>query len=183
MACDGHIGGELFAGWIKDVFVPQTASIKKPLLLFVDGQASHNTKEASTLCEENDVVIYGLLPHLSHIIQLLDLVFFSSIRINWRVAVLDYQESTKSIVSKTTLVSVFKKAWDATVSRHEGEQGVGALYFKKAGLFPLNVNALEWNKARCKTIYSIQQSQFTPAMGVHHPRAATTPLQSATTTT
>jgi len=55
-------------------------SIKWPVVLFVDGHFTHTTSEASKFCIENNIILYFLLEHASHLMQTCDLKLFSALK-------------------------------------------------------------------------------------------------------
>ena len=89
----GWMDKALFATWLKDVFLPGVIErgIKLPVVLFVDGHSTHGTLEASTFCRENNIILYCLLEHASHIIQPCDLRLFSSMKDSWKKSVREFK--------------------------------------------------------------------------------------------
>jgi hypothetical protein len=47
-------------------------------LLLYDGHGSHNTEEFKELVAANNIILYMFLPHLTHILQLLDVGCFQT---------------------------------------------------------------------------------------------------------
>jgi len=83
---NGWIDSEVFATWLKDVFVPSInkRQVKKPVLLLLDGHKTHVTMQASDICRSNGIELYCLLEHAYHVIQPLDLRLFGSLKRNWK---------------------------------------------------------------------------------------------------
>jgi len=111
---NGWVDSELFATWLTEVFVPglNETKVKRPTVLLVDGHSTHLTLKASDICRENGIILYCLLAHASHIMQHLELRFFSSLKGTWRQAVRDYQfENVGEYVTKRVFASVFRKTW------------------------------------------------------------------------
>jgi DDE superfamily endonuclease len=71
----------------KQVYLPQTAHIKKTILLLVDGHTSHQSIRAANLCKDNNIILYALSAHSSHIMQPLDVGIFKTMKTEWRKAV------------------------------------------------------------------------------------------------
>ena len=61
-------------------FAEATENMKKPIVLFVDGHISHQSIEVSKLCEDNEIILYSLPPHASHIVQPLDVGIFKTMK-------------------------------------------------------------------------------------------------------
>jgi len=91
----GWMDSELFHTWLKDVFEPalEEHSIKRPVVLFVDGHSTQSTLSASKFCCENNIVLYGLLEHGSHLMQPCDVELFSTLKTTWRQAVRNYHST------------------------------------------------------------------------------------------
>ena len=133
----GWMDTELFTTWLRDVFLPgiKERGVKTPIILFVDGHVTHLSMEVSTLCKENDVILYCLLEHASHLMQPCDLTLFSSLKETWKQAVREFQvENIGEVVTKAKFASVFKKAYEKSANIENAVKG-----FRDAGLFPLDV--------------------------------------------
>ena len=70
----GWMKTELFYGWIANHFGRLVK--QRPVVLLVDGHSTHIDVETSTFCKENEILLYCLPPHSSHITQPLDVGFF-----------------------------------------------------------------------------------------------------------
>ena len=89
-------------GWMeKDVFLCflndlntylDEQHISKPIVLFMDGHASHLTLQAAEFCAEHQILLYCLPAHLSHILQPLDVGVFSSMKEAWGKEVRKWQK-------------------------------------------------------------------------------------------
>ncbi|XP_071109876.1 uncharacterized protein [Haliotis cracherodii] len=97
---NGWMDAELFVSWLKTCFIPHVdkQAIKKPIILFLDGHSTHLTLEACTVCVENNIVLYCLPSHASHVIQPLDLSLFSPLKHAWRQSVRDFQISSANVL-------------------------------------------------------------------------------------
>ena len=108
--------------------------MKRPVILFVDGHSTHISQEASDFCVQNNVVLYCLLEHASHLIQPCDLRFFSSLKKTCDSALRDWQvEHAGQYVTKFEFASIFKHAWDKSAKTENAVSG-----FRDAGLFPFS---------------------------------------------
>jgi hypothetical protein len=148
----GWMDSELFYTWVRDHFITAISerSIKRPVILFVDGHTSHINLELAELCKSENIILYCLLEHASHILQPCDVALFSPLKKHWRDAVRDYQcKNPGEFVSKTTFASVFKTAWTngATVD-------VAVKGFRYTGLFPFSVESVDKNKVEPSTVFT-----------------------------
>ena len=57
--------------------------IPKPVILFIDGHSTHMSMDAAEYCSANDIVLYCLLPHATHIIQAADIGITSPLKSCW----------------------------------------------------------------------------------------------------
>ena len=122
---------------VKDVFLPGVTErgIKLPVVLFVDGHSTHGTLEAYTFRRENNVILYCLLEHASHIIQPCDLRLFSAMKDSWKKYVRDFQiEDIGEYVSKPKFAQVFKPAWENATT-----VDISVKAFRHSGLFPQTI--------------------------------------------
>jgi hypothetical protein len=72
---------ELGLAWLKH-FDAHTKSrtVRLVRLLILDGYESHNLKEFKKYCEDNKIVTLCMPPHSSHLLQLLDVGCFASLK-------------------------------------------------------------------------------------------------------
>ena len=81
---NGWITAHVFHTWLRDCFVPAVASKTKPVVLFVDGHASHTSAlEIIDLCWKNGIILYCLKSHASNLIQPLDQAQFGAMKAAW----------------------------------------------------------------------------------------------------
>ena len=70
---------ELFFAWMKKVFLVHAVS-QRPVMLLVDGHASHVTMDLIELARDNNVILFCLPPHTTHLLQPLDVSVFKSLK-------------------------------------------------------------------------------------------------------
>ena len=102
---NGWMDSELFLEWLG-LFSKHLddLQVKRPVLLFCDGHKTHLTEDASLFCRANDIILYCLLENSSHLMQPCDLRFFSSLKANWKTAVMDFQDQNiGEVVTKMSL--------------------------------------------------------------------------------
>lgn len=87
---------ETFFKYIKDIFYPYLLSSKAelPVILFVDGHASHVSFETSEFCSKNNIVLIALYPNATHLIQPMDVGVFHPLKASWRKYVKKYATET-----------------------------------------------------------------------------------------
>jgi hypothetical protein len=118
--------------------------------LFVDGHTSHINLELAELCKSENIILYCLLEHASHILQPCDVALFSPLKKHWRDAVRDYQcKNPGEFVSKTTFASVCKTAWTNGATVDWTVKG-----FRCTVLFPFSVGSVDKNKVEPSTVFT-----------------------------
>ncbi|KAJ3455717.1 hypothetical protein MRS44_017199 [Fusarium solani] len=72
--------------WLKKTFTPQTKPATKgdKRLLIIDGHGSHVSDDFMIECFWNDIHIIYLIPHSSHVLQLLDVTVFDPVKQKYR---------------------------------------------------------------------------------------------------
>ncbi|KID93241.1 transposase, partial [Metarhizium majus ARSEF 297] len=75
----GYINDELGLAWIQH-FNEFAKPVGKHRLLILDGHGSHHTLEFIQYCQKHNIVPFALPPHLTHILQPLDVVVFQPLK-------------------------------------------------------------------------------------------------------
>ena len=76
-------------------------------ITFQDGGSGYQT--ALTMCDDNGVILYGLHPHASHIIQPLDLCVFGSMKATWPSIVKTHLDKTGEMASAANFAQLLKE--------------------------------------------------------------------------
>ena len=74
--------GELFLRWFETIFLPyaRPTADQSVLLLLLDSHASHCTREIIQKARETNVILLALVPHTTHLRQLLDVAVYKSLK-------------------------------------------------------------------------------------------------------
>ena len=137
----GWIDSELFMVWMKKVFRRYCGS-QRPVLLFVDGHASHITIDVIDLARENQIILFCLPPHTTHALQPLDVSVFKSLKSHFGKAVHALSFAKKDfVVSKREFARVVKTPFEKAFSMSNIKAG-----FKKCGIHPFDPNAVDQSK-------------------------------------
>ena len=61
---------ELFQNWLENGFIPEVkqAGILRPILLLIDGAKCHILLFISKICDQENIILYTLLPNMMHLI-------------------------------------------------------------------------------------------------------------------
>lgn len=85
----GWMTCEAFYEYIANCFYPWLVStnIKLPIVLFVDGHASHISFHLSEFCADKGIILIALFPNATHLHQPMDVSVFHSMKTHWAKAV------------------------------------------------------------------------------------------------
>ena len=122
---------------VLDHFLKHAVSIR-PLLLLLDGHSSHYNPEAIRLARDNDVIIFTLVPHTTHMMQPLDKAVFGPLKVHWRQACHNYLQSNPSkVITKYNVSALLNTAWMKTMTPQTIVNG-----FRSCGVYPFNPRAV-----------------------------------------
>ena len=145
---NGWIKTELFNGWIKKHF-SVCVGRERPVLLIVDGHTTHIDLDILQFCKEDQILLYCLPPHSSHITQPLDVGFFGPLKTNWKSAVDSFRMAhIGQQITKEVFARVFKEAWLDTI---KPRSIVNA--FRGSGIYPVDVSKAGIKVAPSKIFY------------------------------
>ena len=77
----GWMESNNFYKWFSEVFVPYVLDGHK--LLFLDGHGSHISLELIDKAREQNIILFKIIAHSSHVLQPLDVAVFSSAKSTW----------------------------------------------------------------------------------------------------
>lgn len=102
-------------------------------LLIVDGHGSHHTKQFIGYCLENDIIPFGLPPHMTHLLQPLDVVVFQPLK--------HYYSKALDVMVRDGLVNITKREFLSMIEdvrRQAFKLSTIISAFKKSGIVPYN---------------------------------------------
>lgn len=111
----------IFHDWLQQQFIPSVEKLQKPIVLLMDGHHSHFSSRIIKLSIENDIHIECLPPHTTHILQPLDVLTLSKIKLSWKkILAKHYHETNAQAVSKSKFVllvsfSVFLQNYELNI--------------------------------------------------------------------
>jgi hypothetical protein len=106
-------------------------------LLIFDGHDSHRTAKFTNLCEENNIYTLSLPPHSSHLLQPLDVVYFSPLK---RAYSHEIDNLVGNHINHITKLE-FLPAFQAAFYRAFTESNICAS-FQATGIVPFNPDAV-----------------------------------------
>eukprot|EP00112_Aurelia_sp_Birch-Aquarium-sp1_P002049 Seg1223.3 transcript_id=Seg1223.3/GoldUCD/mRNA.D3Y31 product="hypothetical protein" protein_id=Seg1223.3/GoldUCD/D3Y31 len=127
-----------FYAWVANHFVHQIPP-RRPVVLLIDGHLSHVDYNTSLFCKHNQILLFRLPPHTSHVMQPADRGFFNVFKGEWKKACTKFSfENPGLVVAKRTFSRVFMEAYDKTA-----RPDVIKSSFKCAGIWPVNRHAID----------------------------------------
>lgn len=136
----GWMEKENFLSWFEKCFLPavQSLLLTGHVVLFVDGHHSHLSISLVKLARENNVELICLPPHMTHILQPLDVGVYGPFKQEWKKILKEYKTSTRAAnISKQVFPSLIKKLWDRVIKPQHCISG-----FRHSGIYPFNMSAI-----------------------------------------
>lgn len=131
---NGWTSNDIALEWLLKVYLP-IPPVGKKRLLIVDGHGSHATDDFMWNCYINDVYLLYLPPHCSHVLQPLDLSFFSPLKTVYRKELQDLVLLRGPVpFNKRDFLKAYGKA-----RRVAGTSRVIRAGWVTTGLWPINV--------------------------------------------
>ena len=129
----GWMDAELFQEWFKHHFLVHAPSAR-PLLLLLDGHTSHYNPGLLRMAAEEEIILFCLPPHTTHLLQPLDNGSFSSLKSHWRRECQRfYAQNPGKVISRRNFMGVFQKAWVQGMSI---SNVIGC--FRATGVYPVD---------------------------------------------
>lgn len=136
----GWMQTDIFYRWLEKFIQFTHASKNSPVLLLLDGHATH-TKNINLidLARENGVVMLCFPPHCTHRLQPLDVGVMKPISTYYDTEVTNWLRSnTPKVVTLKDIEEIFGKAFMKAATMSTAINS-----FKKTGIFPFNDNVFE----------------------------------------
>lgn len=153
----GWMDSELFNGWLSNHF-SKSIPPARPVVLLLDGHSSHINLETAKCAKEDQILLYCLPPHTTHVLQPCDVGFFKPMKANWSKSVGKYMCANTEIINKYTFAGVFSEAWAETIKPTTIINS-----FKGSGICPFNREAISDYKLLPSSImYAADDAQVRP---------------------
>ena len=134
---NGWMDDSLGEKWFNDVFLEFCGS-ERPQLLILDGHSSHESLAILMRAMEEGIHILALPPHTTHYLQPLDRAVFGPLNRTYNELCSEFlQESPLHQINKWTFPTLFRKAWDKSVTSINIKSG-----FKACGIIPVDRGAI-----------------------------------------
>ena len=134
----GWMDGELFQQWFEQHFL-RYAPATRPLLLLLDGHASHYSPSFIREAAGSGVIVFCLPPHTTHMCQPLDSACFSVLKKEWDRSCDTYMaHHPGKFVTIYQFSSIFAEAWQNAMTSKTVKAS-----FKATGVYPFNRYAID----------------------------------------
>lgn len=138
----GWIDEDRFYDYFKELFIPQTKHIQRPLLLIFDGHTSHLSLKTTRLAIENQIHLLCLPAHATHILQPLDVYTLKYVKTQWRSLLWDFnRKNSVKKLDKPAFVRLYSQLYNYALL-----PGHCSAAFGKAGVFPYDPRAIKRSK-------------------------------------
>ncbi|XP_045203754.2 uncharacterized protein LOC123556821 [Mercenaria mercenaria] len=135
MTKNGWSNTQVFQNYVTNHFAKYAnLSPEIPTLLLYDGHKSHISLTLTQWAERNNVILFVLPPHTSHLTQPLDVGVFGPFKKMYSMACHSYMQQNPGLtISKYSVAALTAKPYMKALST-ENLQGA----FRKAGIFPFD---------------------------------------------
>ncbi|XP_033100164.1 uncharacterized protein LOC117103674 isoform X1 [Anneissia japonica] len=166
----GWNNSDIFFEYISNHFCPYVKSLEVsfPIILFVDDHTSYISPETSTFCADEDIVLFCLPNHTSHLIHPLNVSVYKSIKTAWA------EEHPDEGVNKQSFASVFAAAWKEGANAEIAIKG-----FQKCGLYPFDPKAIDSEELIQDSSYRIPTSPEASETSMTMPSESIPPWEAA----
>jgi len=106
---NGWTNNSLVLDWLKEVFEKHTKNCTKDVyrLLILDRHGSHATPEFDIFCKEHSIITLCMPPHLSHLLQPLDVSCFAVLKRLYRQQIEELMRLGVSHIDKTDFLTAY----------------------------------------------------------------------------
>ena len=110
----------------------------RPILLMMDGHSTHFEPSVIRMAAKEEVILFFLPPHSTHLTQPLDKGCFGPLKAAWKEVCHDYlTRNPGKLVTRYSFSQLFGKAWTCSMNMANVIAG-----FRTTAIFPFNRNAL-----------------------------------------
>ena len=110
----------------------------RSILLMMDGHSTHFKPSVIHMAAKEEVILFYLPPHSTHLTQPLDKGCFGPLKAAWKEVCHDYlTRNPGKVVTRYSFSQLFGKAWTRSMNMTNVIAG-----FRTTGIFPFNRNAL-----------------------------------------
>lgn len=137
----GWMDQTVFDDWFEFHFLPVAIRKEGKKILIGDNLSSHISIKTLNLCKENNISFICLPPNSTHLLQPLDVAYFSSLKTNWRQVLADWRKTPEGKKKVCLPKGVFSELLAKALLRGQSTASSNlAKGFEKSGLYPVDCN-------------------------------------------
>lgn len=175
----GWMDRTLFSEWFFNHFLCYAPPIR-PLLLVMDGHSSHYCPEVIKAAAAEQIILYALPPHTTHLLQPMDKGCFSPLKNSWRQVCHKFiTQNPGRQITRFEFSKLFSEAWYQSMTMHNIVSS-----FQVTGICPFDRTAcvIPEEKNSTTEIESLAEKTglaYIPLFSPLPPRIRPVPLKSA----
>lgn len=137
VSSSGWIDADIFQEWLENHFVPIVNKKEGKKILICDNLSAHISVKALKICEENNIKFICLIPNSTHLLQPLDVGYFSSLKSAWRTVLNKWRQTQRGRKTGALPKNVFCQLMNSALQINESTAGINLIAgFRKCGIFP-----------------------------------------------
>ena len=153
MSKSGWSNSGVFQSYLNNHFLKYSnvsnGSPTEPTLVLYDGHRSHVSLTLTNWARRNNIIVFVLPPHTSHLTQPLDVGIFGPFKSMYNKECQDYMKHNPGLsITKYKVAKLTAKPYARAVSAENL-----ASAFRKTGIFPYNSKAITETQVAPATIY------------------------------
>ena len=118
--------------------------VTRPVIVWTDWHETRNNYYLARQLQELDIILYGLPPNTTHIMQPLDVAVFGPLKKNWSRGAKEYEsQNPDTMITQVNFAEVFLPIYFNSLSADNIKAG-----FHKCGLCPFNPEAPDYSKLK-----------------------------------
>ncbi|XP_070171041.1 LOW QUALITY PROTEIN: uncharacterized protein [Polyergus mexicanus] len=140
----GWMTCETFYEYITNIFYPylQLNNIEFPVVMFLDGHSSHFSLHLSTFCREKGIILIGLIPNATHLLQPMDVSLFHPLKNEWKKIIREWRiNNNGERLKREDFSGLVNECLQRAAKPETIRNG-----FRICGLYPFDVNAVPFEK-------------------------------------
>ncbi|XP_065684055.1 uncharacterized protein LOC136096567 [Hydra vulgaris] len=136
-SCSGWMENQIFEEWLLNHFVPNIINKEGKKVLICDNISAHISLKALNICEKHNVTLICLVPNSTHLLQPLDVGYFSSLKADWRSVLNHWRKTSRGKKVNNLPKNLFTQLIKSTlnVGKENLEHNLQA-GFKATGIYP-----------------------------------------------
>jgi len=130
----GWTDSTIFCQWLRHFIEYVKPTTARPVILLLDGHASHKTLEGVELARKNNIAMVSFPPHTTHRLQPLDKCFFGPLKTYYNSACDNWMSvNAGKRIGFYDIAGLFKTAYFKAAMMQRAVNG-----FQSCGIFPLD---------------------------------------------